>query len=68
MKGRTTWYETVEEMQADLDAYLEIYNTRRPHRGRGMNGKPPAHAFKAGIKLAKKAAKTPTKKEKKTAA
>jgi len=26
VKGRTTWYETVEEMQTDLDAYLERYN------------------------------------------
>ena len=23
--GRTTWYETVEEMQTDLEAYLETY-------------------------------------------
>ena len=30
IKGRTTWYETVAEMQEDLDAYLETYNTRRP--------------------------------------
>ncbi len=30
--GRTTWYESLEEMQKDLDGYLETYNTRRPHR------------------------------------
>ena len=36
IKGRTTWYETVVEMQKDLDAYLETYNRLRPHRGRGM--------------------------------
>lgn len=30
IKGRTTWYETVEEMQKDLDVYLETYNQRRP--------------------------------------
>ena len=49
IKGRTTWYETVEEMQRDLDAYLETYNQRRPHRGRGMEGRTPYAVFKAGI-------------------
>ena len=49
IKGRTTWYETVEEMQKDLDVYLETYNRRRPHRGRGMEGRTPYAVFKAGI-------------------
>ena len=49
IKGRTTWYETVEEMQKDLDAYLETYNQRRRHRGRGMEGRRPCDVFKAGI-------------------
>jgi len=26
-------------MQADLDAYLEIYNRNRPHRARNMEGR-----------------------------
>ncbi|MDT8436352.1 MAG: integrase core domain-containing protein, partial [Gemmatimonadota bacterium] len=59
LKGRTVWYETVEEMQADLDAYLELYNTKRPHRGRGMEGRTPYAVFKAGkpkTKRVKKAA------------
>jgi hypothetical protein len=25
------------------------YNTRRPHQGRGMNGRTPAKAFRDGI-------------------
>ncbi len=29
IKGRTTWYESVEQMQTDLDSYLEHYNTQR---------------------------------------
>ena len=41
VKGRTTWYETVEEMQQDLEAYLETYNRKRPHRGRAMEGRTP---------------------------
>jgi len=62
VKGRTTWYESVEEMQADLDAYLELYNTKRPHRGRGMEGRTPYAVFKAGLKQARAGtAKSPRK-------
>lgn len=68
VKGRTTWYETVEEMQTDLDAYFEVYNRKRPHRGRGMEGRTPYTVFKAGLKEAKKAAKTQPLKEEKEAA
>ncbi len=39
----------LEEMQRDLDAYLEQYNTERPHRGRGMEGRTPYQVFKAGL-------------------
>ncbi|WP_244057485.1 integrase core domain-containing protein, partial [Aeromonas caviae] len=38
----TTWYESVEQMQTDLDSYLEHYNTQRPHQGRMMEGQTPA--------------------------
>jgi transposase InsO family protein len=68
VKGRTTWYETLEEMQKDLEAYLEQYNTKRPHRGRGMEGKTPYQVFKAGLKEARKAARAREKKEEKEAA
>ena len=57
VKGRTTWYETVEEMQQDLEAYLETYNRKRPHRGRAMEGRTPYQVFKAGLTDARKAAK-----------
>lgn len=40
-EGRRTWFETVGEMQVVLDDYLAGYNTRRPHQGRGMNGRTP---------------------------
>ena len=36
-------------MQKDLDAYLETYNQRPPHRGRGMEGRTPYDVLKAGI-------------------
>lgn len=49
VEGRRTWYETAEEMQAVLDEYLIVYNTKRPHQGRGMNGRTPATAFVQGL-------------------
>lgn len=45
-------------MQPDPEAYLESSNRKRPHRGRGMEGRTSYQVFKAGIKNAKKAAKT----------
>ncbi len=67
VKGRTTWYESVSEMQADLDGYLETYNGKRPHCGRGMEGRAPYQVFKAEIRKPRSRKKS-TKKEVKTAA
>ena len=41
VEGRRTWFETLDEMQAVLDTYLDGYNHRRPHQGRGMQGRTP---------------------------
>lgn len=49
IKGRTTWYETLDQMQNDLETYLDIYNTKRAHQGRGMNGRTPHAAFFDGL-------------------
>ena len=49
VEGRRTWFETIEEMQKPLDDYLAGYNTKRPHQGRGMNGRTPITAFKVGL-------------------
>jgi transposase InsO family protein len=49
IKGRTKFYESVSEMQKDLDEYLVEYNTMRTHQGRNMNGRMPIQAFKDGI-------------------
>lgn len=49
IKGRTTWYESVEQMQDDLDVYFDLYNTKRAHQGRNMNGKTPHQAFLDGL-------------------
>ena len=63
--GRKKFYESVDQMQADLETYLKFYNEQRPHQGRSMNGKTPLSVFCAGIAnpskadLKKRAAKTP---------
>lgn len=49
IRGREKWYESVDEMQADLDVYLLHYNTERAHQGRGMKGRTPNQAFLGGI-------------------
>lgn len=58
VEGRKTWFESIEEMQVVLDEYLVGYNTKRPHQGRGMNGRTPLVAFREGLP------KPETKKEK----
>ena len=36
-------------MQAVLDDYMAVYNRKRPHQGRGMNGRTPWQAFHDGL-------------------
>lgn len=38
---RTTFYESVEALQTDLDTWLVFYNTERPHQGYRNLGKRP---------------------------
>lgn len=45
IKGRSKWYESLEEMQKDLEIYLKTYNESRTHQGRGMKGRTPKQAF-----------------------
>lgn len=49
--GRTKWYESIDQMQADLDQYLHHYNHERPHQGRNMNGRKPYQVFLEGLPL-----------------
>ena len=55
-------------MQKDLDGYLGIYNTRRPHCGRGMEGRTPYEVFKAAIPRKRRTRKPSARKEVNTAA
>lgn len=47
---RKKFYGSVEELQKDLDKWLEHYNRERPHRGYRNNGKRPFETFSAGKK------------------
>lgn len=60
--GRKKWYESIEEMQKDLDKYLRHYNHERPHQGRNMNGRTPYQAFMDGIVKTGKEQKVEVKK------
>ena len=46
-------YSTLDVLQADLDAWLSLYNEQRPHQGRWCYGKTPTQTFIDRIPLAK---------------
>jgi transposase InsO family protein len=47
--GRTTWYERIDEIQADLDRFLDYYNLERSHQGYRLRGKTPAQALREAL-------------------
>jgi transposase InsO family protein len=49
---RKKLYTSLEQLQADLDAWLEEYNERRPHQGRWCFGKTPMQTFLDSVPLA----------------
>jgi transposase InsO family protein len=50
---RKKLYKTIEELQADLDHWLKVYNEERTHQGRWCYGKTPMQTFVDSIPLAK---------------
>lgn len=46
-------YNTIEELQADLDEWIEHYNHERPHSGRYCYGKTPMGTFEDTLDSAK---------------
>jgi transposase InsO family protein len=65
--GRKKFYESIDEMQKDLDVYMKTYNESRPHQGRGMNGRTPLIVFKEGLPKNTNETKKNLKPMKKTA-
>lgn len=45
-------YNSLEDLQIDLDQYLNKYNNTRPHSGKCCYGKTPMQTFKDSIKIA----------------
>ena len=50
---RTKWYKSIDELQADLDAFMEKYNNQRVHSGYRTNGRTPTQALKDWIEKPK---------------
>jgi len=46
-------YLSLEELQKDLDNWLDYYNTKRPHQGKRCQGKTPMETFLENLPLAK---------------
>jgi transposase InsO family protein len=46
-------YRSIEELQADLDAWLSEYNESRPHQGRWCFGKTPMQTFLDALPMTK---------------
>lgn len=47
--GRTTWYENIEQIQADLDKFIEYYNLERSHQGYRLQGRTPVQALREAL-------------------
>ena len=46
---RKTEYESLDQLQADLDRYLDFYNRERAHQGYRTKGRTPYQAFVDGV-------------------
>lgn len=46
-------YESLEQLQADLDVWINSYNDDRPHSGRYCYGKTPTQTFHDSLQLAR---------------
>jgi Integrase core domain len=44
-----TFYESLEQLQADLDGYVAFYNRERAHQGYRTQGRTPYQAFSEGV-------------------
>jgi transposase InsO family protein len=51
VKGRETWYVATDEIQRDLDQFLDYYNSQCTHQGYRLKGRTPAKALKDAITL-----------------
>ena len=50
---RKKLYSNLQDIQTDVDAWIETYNRHRPHSGKYCYGKTPMQTFLSTIPLAK---------------
>ena len=50
---RRKLYRSLEELQADIDAWIDEYNRNRPHSGKYCFGKTPMQTFQESKRLAR---------------
>lgn len=50
---RKKLYETLDQLQQDLDQWMDFYNNERSHSGRYCFGKTPMQTFNESLTLAK---------------
>lgn len=46
-------YQSIEELQKDLDEWIYFYNNKRPHSGKKCEGRTPMQTFRESVHLAK---------------
>jgi transposase InsO family protein len=51
VSGRTTWFESIEQIQADLDKFITYYNLERSHQGYRLQGRTPAQALREALSI-----------------
>lgn len=50
---RKKFYNTLEELQTDIDTWVTSYNNVRPHSGKYCFGKTPMQTFRNSLYIAK---------------
>ncbi len=53
MAFRKKLYRSIDELQTDLDQWMQSYNDVRPHQGRWCYGKTPSQTFNDTLPLAR---------------
>jgi hypothetical protein len=48
-------FDSTDDLQVELDKWLELYNTERTHQGKRCQGRTPMETFIDGMNLATKA-------------
>ncbi len=56
---RKVFYESLEQLQRDLDGYVAFYNRERAHQGYRTQGRTPYQAFSDGVEAMRRSEVNP---------